>query len=361
MLPKGELRKPGKRRSPWLLRSLIAVLAGVAIAGTGAPQSFAQTTPNCSGPLRKINIGVAVAPPNVVHTAPYVAKALGYFARRCIDANIIQFDGGAAGTSVTAVGQGSAISNLPDSAIAQGLRARQVWGLAPRPPQAYVVSAEIKTPADLKGKRLSAAGGIGGFNWLVGRAALRAGGLTVDDAQFISQGTAGRLPGFVAGQIDGVALHPEDLFIVQQKKPGAHVLAMVSDLWPKYSFNAYGAAESMIAKDHDLLRDTIAAMIEANRTIYTDKDKAIPAIVEATQKPREAVEFAVATITKGCMLSVNSGFVRERTEWTHQNNIDIGDIPAEKKLTFDQIADHQLADEAVAALGGPVTLNGCKD
>src|SRR6202171_2923911 len=229
-------------RSPILLRSLIAILAGVMIAGSGGPQSVAQTAPNCSGPLRKINIGVAVAPPNVVHTAPYVAKALGFFTRRCIDANIIQFDGGAAGTSVTAVGQGSAISNLPDSAIAQGLRAKQIWGLAPRPPQAYVVSADIKTPADLKGQRLSAAGGIGGFNWLVGRAALRQGGLTVDDAQFISQGTAGRLPGFVAGQIDGVALHPEDLHIVQQKKPGAHVLAMVSDLWPQYSFNAYGAA-----------------------------------------------------------------------------------------------------------------------
>ena len=37
--------------------------------------------------LRKINVGVAVAPPNVVHTAPYVAKALGYFAKHCVEAN----------------------------------------------------------------------------------------------------------------------------------------------------------------------------------------------------------------------------------------------------------------------------------
>src|SRR5262249_61783040 len=113
----GKLRKP---RSSVLLRSLIAVLAGFCIAGSGAPQSLAQIAPNCSGPLRKINIGVAVAPPNVVHTAPYVAKALGFFAKRCIDAHMIQFDGGAAGTSVTAVGQRSGISNLPDSAIAHG-------------------------------------------------------------------------------------------------------------------------------------------------------------------------------------------------------------------------------------------------
>jgi ABC-type nitrate/sulfonate/bicarbonate transport system substrate-binding protein len=343
------------------LRALFAVLAGALAAGLGGAHSVAQTAPNCTGGLRKVNVGVAVAPPNVVHTAPYVAKALGFFAKHCIDANIIQFDGGAAGTSVTAVGQGTAISNLPDAAIAQGLRAKQIWGLAPRPPQAYVVSADIKTAADLKGKRLSAAGGIGGLNWLVGRAALRLGGLTVDDAQFVSQGTAGRLPGFIAGQIDGVALHPEDLHIALQRKPGTHVLATLSDLWPQYSFNAYGAADSMIAKDRDLLRDTIAAMIEANRAIYGDKEKVIPAIVEATQKPREAVEFAIGVLTKNCILSVNSGFVRARTEWTHQNNIDIGDIPPDKKLTYDQIADHALADEAVASLGGPVTINGCKD
>ena len=331
-----------------------ALILGALIATPALAQS-------CSGPLRKINIGVAVAPPNVVHTAPYIAKALGFFAKRCIDANIIQFDGGLAGTSVTAVGQGTAISTLPDTAIAQGLRAKQIWGLAPRPPQAYVVSAEIKTPADLKGKRLSAAGGVGGFNWLVGREVLRLGGLGADDVQFISQGTAGRLPGFIAGQIEAVALHPEDLHIVQQRKPGAHVLIMVSDLWPKYSFNAYGAADSLIAKDRDFMRDIIAAMIEANRVIYREPEKAIPTIMEATQKPREAVEFAISVLTKNCIPSVNSGFVRERTEWTHQNNIDIGDIPADKKLTFDQIADHKLADDAVASLGGPVEINGCKD
>ena len=67
------------------------------------------------------------------------------------------------------------------------------------------------------------------------------------------------------------------------------------------------------------------------------------------------------TVTSSGVLSVNTGFVRERTEWTHQNNIDIGDIPADKKLTFDQIADHKLAEEAVVSLGGPVTINGCKD
>ena len=320
-------------------------------------QASAQTCPA----MRKINVGVAVAPPNVVHTAPYVAKALGFFSKRCIDANIIQFDGGAAGTSVTAVGQGTAISNLPDVAIARGLKGKQIWGLAPRLPQAYVVPAEVKTAADLKGKRLSAAGGVGGFNWLMGREILRTANLTQDDAQFISQGTAGRLPGFLAGQIEGVALHPEDVFLVQQKKPGARILTQLSDLLPNYAFNHYGAADAMLAKDRDLVRDTIAAMIEANRAIYRDKDKVVPIIMEATQKPKDAVEYAIEVLTKNCILSVNEGFVRERTEWTHQNNINTGDLEASKKITFEQIADLKLASDAVEQAGGRQTIGNCKD
>ena len=341
----------------------VSLLIGVAVivltAGAAEAQQPAAQQP-CPAP-RKVNVGVAVAPPNVVHTAPYVAKALGFFAKHCVEANIIQFDGGAAGTAVTAVGQGTAISNLPDSAIAQGLKARQVWGLAPRSPHAYVVPGDIKTAADLKGRRLSAAGGVGGLNWLLGREVLRSAGLKVEDAQFISQGTAGRLPGFVAGQIEGVALHPEDVYLVQKQKPGAHVLVMIADLMPKYAFNHYGAADAMIAKDRNLVRDTIAAMIEANRAIYRDKDKVTPIIVEATQKPKDAVEYAIDVLTKNCVLSVNEGFLRDRIEWTHQNNIDNGDIPPEKKLSFDQIVDFKLASDAVEAAGGRTSINGCKD
>src|SRR3954468_8735839 len=133
------------RISPFLCRRPAAILAGVAIALCGISPSFGQTAPACSGPMRKINVGVAVAPPNVVHTAPYVAKALGFFAKHCVDANIIQFDGGGAGTSVTAVAQGTAVANLPDVAIARGLKGKQIWGLAPLAPQGYVVPESVKS------------------------------------------------------------------------------------------------------------------------------------------------------------------------------------------------------------------------
>jgi NitT/TauT family transport system substrate-binding protein len=333
-----------------------------------SPQVFtagaapAQAASTCSGQLRKITIDVAVAPPNVVHTSPFVARALGLFAKHCVDANIVQFEGGLSQTSLTAVAQGAAMGPLNEAAIGAGLKGKQVWGMAPRLPQAYVVSESIHSAADLKGKRLSAAGGgVGSFNWVMGREVLKTAGLTVDDVQFVSQATAGRLPGLVAGQLDGVALHPEDLYLAQQQKPGVHVLVNLSDLLPLYFFNAYGVSDDFLANDRALVRDTVAAMIEANRAIYQDKAKVVPIMVEATQKPQDAVEFAYDYLTKNCVWSVNTGYKPERTNWTVDLAVSNGDIPADKKPTYDQIVAQSLGDEALTEVGGPTTINGCND
>src|SRR5215831_20080965 len=114
------------RTIPRVALALIAV-AGLDAAGGSAA---AQT---CSA-MRKINIGVSVAPPNVVHTSPYVAKELGFFAKRCIEPNIIQFEGGQSATAVAAASQGSAIIAVSEVAIGRGLKVQQFWGLAPRMP-----------------------------------------------------------------------------------------------------------------------------------------------------------------------------------------------------------------------------------
>jgi len=341
------------------LRRVCSFLILSALSLTAISPAAAQT---CTGPLRKINVGVSVSPPNVVHTAAYVAKELGIFAKHCIDANIIQFDGGSSPAASVALTQGNTFTTVNDVQIGRGMKVKQVWGLAPKTPQAYVVSENVKTFADLKGKRLSAAGGgVGSFNWRIGREALAKAGLTVEDAQFISQGTAGRLAGLVAGQIDAVALHPEDAQLAMKQKPGLHILAQVVDLVPLYMFNGYGASTDLIAKDRALVRDLTTAMIEANRTIYRDPDKVIPIMVAATQKPREAVEYAWGQLTKNCIWSVNEGFERTRTQWTIDNDVTHGDIDAAKKPSVDDVIDEKLAGEAVAAAGGRATIGNCKD
>jgi NitT/TauT family transport system substrate-binding protein len=347
---------PNGHRSIYLL----PLLAGVLALGA-ASAAAAQTAPACAT-MRTVKIGVSVAPPNVVHTAPSVAKGLGFFAKRCIDATILQFEGGASATSSAAAAQGSAIVSVGDVAIGRGMKVQQFWGLAPRMPQAYMVAPDIKTAADLKGRRLSATGGgVGGFNWRMGREVLKTAGLTVDDAQFIPAATAGRLPGLIAGQIDGVALHPEDVFLAKKAKPTLNLLVQLVELMPDYMFNAYGASLDWIARDRALLRDTAAAMIEANRTAYQDKAKVVPIIQQATEKPKEAVEYAIDVLAKNCVWSINGGLDPKRTAWTIDNSAENGDIEKDKKPSVDQVANFAIAKEAVEAAGGAITIGNCKD
>src|SRR4029078_540872 len=146
-----------------------------------------------------------------------------------------------------------------------------MWGLAPRMPQAYMVPGEVKTAADLKGKRLSATGGgVSGFNWRMGREVLKSAKLDVGDAQFIPSPTAGRLPGLIACQIDGVVLHTEDVVLAPQQESTLHPLVQLVELMPLYMFNAYGASTDWIAKDRALLRDTVARMVQDQRTLYRE-------------------------------------------------------------------------------------------
>jgi NitT/TauT family transport system substrate-binding protein len=333
-------------------------LVAAALVVAQADDAAAQT---CTA-MRKINVGVSVAPPNVVHTSPYVAKELGFFAKRCIDANIIQFEGGQSATSNAAAVQGSAIVSVGDVAIGRGMKVQQFWGLAPRMPQAYMVAPDIKTAADLRGRKLSATGGgVGGFNWRMGREVLKTAGLTVDDAQFIPAATAGRLPGLIAGQIDAVALHPEDVYLARKAKPTLNLLVQLVELMPSYMFNAYGASLDWIGRDRTLLRDAAAAMIEANRTMYRDKAKVVPIIEKATDKPKEAVEYAIDVLTKNCVWSVNGGLTPERTAWSINNSAENGDIEKDKKPAAEQVANFAMAKEAVEAAGGAVAIGNCKD
>jgi NitT/TauT family transport system substrate-binding protein len=338
--------------------TMLPLAATALVASMLAGGAAAQT---CNGPPRKVNVGVSVSPPNVVHTTAYVAKELGFFAKHCIDANIIQFDGGTSPAASVALTQGNTFATVSDVQVGRGMKVKQVWGLAPKAPQAYLVAEGIKNFADLKGKRLSAAGGgVGSFNWRIGREALSKAGLTVDNAQFISQGTAGRLAGLIAGQIDAVSLHPEDAFMAMKQKPGLSILTPVAELMPLYSFNTYGVATDMIAKDRQVVVDFVAAMVEANRAIYQDKDKVIPIMVTATQKPREAVEYAWDSLTRNCIWSVNEGFDPERTQWTIDHDVLAGDIDAAHKPSVDQVVDQKIGADGVAAAGGRTEIRGCK-
>jgi hypothetical protein len=95
--------------------------------------------------------------------------------------------------------------------------------------------------------------------------------------------------------------------------------------------------------------------------MFREHDKVIPIIEKATDKPREAIAYALDALTRNCIWSVNTGFDRNRTQWSIDHSAENGDIEPDKKPTVEQVANIALASEAVEAAGGPVTHGSCKD
>ena len=93
--------------------------------------------------------------------------------------------------------------------------------------------------------------------------------------------------------------------------------------------------------------------------MYREPQKAVAAIIDATKKPQDAVEFAIGVLTKNCVWSVNEGLDPKRTEWSIQNSIENGDIKPEQKPTVEQVANMALAREAVEKAGGRVAIGNC--
>jgi len=85
------------------------------------------------------------------------------------------------------------------------------------------------------------------------------------------------------------------------------------------------------------LRDTVAAMIEANRTIYRDKDKVVPIMVERPKKPKAAVEFAWEIETRTAS-GRSTPASREAHASGDRQQVENGDIEAAKKPTVEQVA-----------------------
>ena len=82
-------------------------------------------------------------------------------------------------------------------------------------------------------------------------------------------------------------------------------------------------------------------------------------VMEATQKPQDAVEFAIKSLTERCIWSVNTGFDKKRMEWHTQYSVDVGDIEAAKRPTPEQVSNYELAEEAVKLAGGRKTIGKC--
>src|SRR5438093_883512 len=282
----------------------IAVILGACTGGGGgvggvpsaAPSAVPSPAPTAAAaakcPATNVKIAVPVTPPNVVHLPPYVAQELGYFTDENLKVELVRFEGGVGALRAMVAGGVNMAGTSTEpviTAIAQSVAVKIVNTYSPNISQVFAVRDTIKSPADLRGKKI----GIqepGGFADALSRAYLQKSGIDPKDVQFVTTTTAARVQQLVAGGTDTAILHVAQVLAVKKTAPNIAVLANMWEVLTDYQYAVYAvpSAEAKSATTECMLR----AIIRANRAMYDPSLRAriLDMAVRETKAERDVVE-----------------------------------------------------------------------
>ncbi len=325
---------------------LVALAAGaLALPGVSA----AQTT---------LTVGMPTTPPNVVHMPVVVAQDLGIFKKNGIAVKTVALDGGVKVFRAMLAGNldiAQSPGTVTTIAISKGSKVKGILGTLYKFEASMVVRDNVKTMADLKGKRI----GIQqphGFADILSRAVLRAAHVNPKDVNFVSIATED-VPALVADQVDTAILHVEQEMLAKEKVPGLHAIARMWELQPKQMYTYYAVKEETIKEKHAALQAFVKSVIEATRIMYTDKAKVLPIMVKHTGYPEAIISKTYDFLVKSCIWDANSGLDPARVNFTANLMTKVGNIAKGKTPSYDQIVDKEFADKAIKELGvwkGPI-------
>ena len=195
----------------------------------------------------KLVVAMPTTPPNIVHMPIHIARELGLYKKEGLIVDTVQLEGGVKTYRAMVAGNADIASASGPFAIiglAKGAPTKVILAFAPKLEASMVVNKDIKTMADLKGKRI----GIqqpGGFADVLARGVLRAAKIDPKDVNFVSIASED-VPALVADQIDTAILHVEQEIIAQSKIPSLHAIARLWEIQPKNLFNVMAVTDKTI-------------------------------------------------------------------------------------------------------------------
>lgn len=332
------------------MRTFYSVLTAAAVSMLALPGTASAQT--------KITIGIPASPPNIVHMPAIVAKELGLYKKAGLDVDIVSLGDGV--KVYRALLAGNIDLGLTPGAPtiigrANGATVKALSANLPKFEASMVVRGDIKTMADLKGKRI----GIqepGGFADLLSRSVLRAAKIDPKDVNFVSIASED-VPALVANQVDTAILHVEQEMFAKSKVPDLHAIGRMWELQPKTLYTFLSATEKTTKEKATAVQAVITANIEATRIMYTDKAKVMPIFVKQTGYPEKILSESYDFMVKECIWDANSGLGPERVNFTADLMTKIGNIKEGKTPTYDDIVDATFAKKAIEQVGewkGPV-------
>lgn len=209
-------------------------------------------------------------------SASWVAKDLKLFDKHGVDVDLVMITGGARSMAAllggsTQFATGSATAPL--LAAARGGDVVLVAASYNKFPAAIIAKPEIRSPKDLRGKRLGILN-FGGSHDLGMQLAFREWGMKPSEVNVLIGGDAPtRLLALTAGRIDATLLSPPHL--TKAVKAGYRVLADMGEMRARFSQSTVYVRRSYLRENRDVVKRFLKAYAEAVHVIKTDRERTL--------------------------------------------------------------------------------------
>jgi len=247
-------------------------------AASSAPAAVAPTTVSAAKPSGPADTVKVVHVPGLFFAPLYVAMDRGFFKEQNIE---ISLDKAASGSEVMAfLAQGQidvgavGLSAATFNTFAKGFDFKVIAsaGIAPQTNgpskfevrKALVDGGQVKTLADLKGKKVAVAGGTGSAGAYLAVKALQTAGLTGKDVQFVNLANPDMVQALANGAVDAALIGTP--FSTQAIQQGAGAI-LVDDFAPGYSTTTFMYSGKLIKERPDVANRFALALLKGYRAI----------------------------------------------------------------------------------------------
>jgi NitT/TauT family transport system substrate-binding protein len=270
-----------------------------------------------------------------------VAAAKGFFRDEGIEPVLVQMRSQVA---VPAMMNGDiqytlTFGNIMTAAL-QGMPFKQLAVLTEKPLHHIVARPEIKTIADLRGKRLGTQR-IGGSDYLAAEAILQAKGIDLKDVQMVTLGADEpvRVEMLKKGLVDAVCVSPPGPIRLQRE--GYNVVGGPKDLKVGSPISAISITDQRLKESREQAKRVVRAIVRGLRVVRERKDEVVPIMSRWLQQTKEVASESYDLILPS--FSADGGV----TDATYQFAVDarLKELKSDKRVPLSQLRDFSLLAE----------------
>jgi NitT/TauT family transport system substrate-binding protein len=223
----------------------------------------------------KMSVGLSSV--SALHSAMWVAEQKGLFRKHGIDAEIIVTgQGGTAGISALLANDIQIVSSAGDLLVAAALRGGDTVmaaGVVNKGLQRILTKPEIKSPADLRGKRIGVTR-IGAVSHVVLQMMLQRWKMSLNDVQVMQVGSSpNMLVSLDKNGIDAAVLTIPSMFVAEDR--GYRVLVDMADTDIYYLHTMIGTTRSYIKGNRDKVVRFLKGFLEGLAYVKQNKKESM--------------------------------------------------------------------------------------